>query len=136
MPLRPGGGRIAVDLGREFRALQLERLEFAIDRLVERGRRPCRAPCDSACGRRAVGGLGLHGGGLQRLEPVLAGIDQGDVGIVLARQRCEIVDRRHCICGRRAQREQPLLDALELGRIEIGGRARPLRDGRASPPTR
>ena len=35
--VRPGGGRVAVDLGRELRALELERLEFAIDRLVERG---------------------------------------------------------------------------------------------------
>ena len=37
--VRPGGGGIADDLGGKFRPLQLERLEFGIDRLVERAGR-------------------------------------------------------------------------------------------------
>ena len=92
--------------------------------------------CESVCGRSAITALGLRSGGLQRLELFLAGIDQCDVGIVFARQRREFIDRNVVFAARRAEREQPLLDALQFGRIEIGGAQAPLRDGRGFPPTR
>ncbi len=108
-------------MGREFRALQLERLEFAVDRLVERGRRLAARLAKAPAPQLRYAGLGLHGRCLQRLELVLAGVDQRDVGIVLARQRRKFIDRHVVFAARRAQREQPLLDALQFGRVEIGG---------------
>ena len=135
MPFGPCGGRIGVELGRELRAIELERLELGIDRLVERGRGL------AARFGQGIGGLAIRrrrpaGRRLQRLELVLAGIDQGDVGIVFARELREFIDRDIVFARRCAQREQPLLDALELGRIEIGCAQAQPQAARASRPAR
>ncbi len=71
--------------------------------------------------RSPIGGVGLRRGRLQRLELFFAGIDQRDIAVVLLRQRRKLVDRNVVFAAGGAQAEQPLLDALELGRIEIGG---------------
>ncbi len=73
----------------------------------------------SAALRNALSACG--GGRFQRLQLLLAGIDQADVVAIALRQRREIVDRHVVFAAGGAQREQPLLDALELGRIVIGG---------------
>ena len=75
---------------------------------------------DSFVGRRAVALVGLGGGGFQLLQLIRAGIDQRDVGGEFGGQRREPVDRRRIFARGGAQRKQPLLDALQLGRIEIG----------------
>ncbi len=75
---------------------------------------------DSVFGRLPVAGDGRLRLLLQRREPLGAGIDQRQVAFVAARQRRELVDRYIIFAAGRAQREQPLLDAFELGRIEVG----------------
>jgi hypothetical protein len=69
---------------------------------------------------RTVALVGLGGGGLEIFQPIGAGVDQRDVGGVFRGQRREAIDRRGIFARCRAQREQPLLDALELRRIEVG----------------
>ena len=49
--------------------------------------------------------------------------------LYLPRQRCKFIHRNVVFAARRAEREQPLLDALQFGRIEIGSAQAPLRDG-------
>ena len=123
MPFGPAAAAsltISVD---KFRPLQLERLEFAVHRLVERcGRLGARL--GERAGGGAIVGFGLRGRGHQRLEPLLAGVDQRDIGFVARRQRRQFVDRHVVFAPGRAQREQALLDAFEFGRIEIGGAQR------------
>ena len=95
---------------------------------------PLTALSSAACGlgarfRQRVGGFAVIGLGgarrrLQRLELLLAGVDQRDIGPVAGGERGQLVHRRIVFAACRAQREQPLLDALELGRIEVGGAQR------------
>ena len=128
---RPSGPSLsALDLGGELRALELERLEFGIDRLVERLRRA------AALRRQRLRRLAIARRGrlrllLQRGEPLGAGVDQRQIAGVAARQRRELVDRHIVLAPGGAQREQPLLDALELLRIVIGDARAPVRDARA-----
>ena len=75
---------------------------------------------ESFVGSRAITLVGLGGGRFQLLQLIGAGIDQRDVGGVFRRQRREAIDRRRIFARGGAQREQPLLDALEFGGIEIG----------------
>ena len=63
----------------------------------------------------------------RRFEPLQflrAGIERREIGGMLRAQRREIVDRDVVFAPRGAQREQPLLDAVELARIVIGGAQR------------
>ena len=131
--VRPGRGGIADDLGRELGALQLQWLQLGVDRLVEAGG-GLGARLGQGLGALAEIGLGLGGGGEQRLEPGLAGIDQRDVVIVLRRQRRQIVHRDGVFAARRAQREKPLLVAFEFGRVEIGRAQRLFEMRRGFPP--
>ena len=64
--------------------------------------------------------VGFGGRGLELLQLPGAGVDQRHVGGVFRGQRGEAVDRRGVFARRGAKREQPLLDAFEFGRIEIG----------------
>ena len=107
----------------EFRALELERLELAVDRLVEGGG-GLGARFGERLGRGAVIGFGRARRRLQAFKLLLAGVDQRDVGLVARGQRRQLVHRHVVFAPCRTQREQPLLDALELGRIEIGGAQR------------
>ena len=102
-----------------MRALELERLQFGIDRLVEflRGA-PARRR--QRFRRGAIARRRLLRLALQRGEPLGAGIDQGEVAVVAVRQRGELVDRHIVFAPGGAQREQALLDALQLGRIVFG----------------
>ena len=59
--------------------------------------------------------------------PRLAGIERGQLGFEPADQHRQIVDRDPVLAGERAEREQPLLGALELLRLE-GGRGERLLD--------
>ena len=116
----PSGPSFSLDdFGRELRALELERLQFGIHRLVELLR--------GASARRRQG----FGGGaiarrrflrfaLELCQLLGAGIDQREFGIVTLRQRGEIIDRHIVFAPGGAQREQAFLDALELLRIVIG----------------
>ena len=113
-----------------MRPFELERLELGIDRLVERRRRA------AARGRERLRGLPVARRDFARLllqlrEPLGAGVDQSEIGLVAARERAELVDRNVVFAPGGAQREQPLLDALELARIVVGGAQRLLRDARA-----
>src|SRR6202000_2516769 len=83
-PLRPRRLLVALHLGHEFRALQLQRREFGIDRLVELLRRlgPRRREFG---GRRRVAFVGLVRGFLELLQLIGAGIDQRDVGGIFRR---------------------------------------------------
>ena len=63
---------------------------------------------------------------LERGELLGAGVDQRQVGGMARGQRIEAVDRHVVLARRGTQREQPLLDALELARIVVGGRERRL----------
>ena len=117
--MRTGRRGVAGDLGREAGALELERLEFRIHRLVE---------LDGAL----TAALGQVGGGLfvtlrsrarlgiERREPLGPGIDEREVGGMARGKRGELVDRHIVFARGRAQRKQPLLDALELARIAVG----------------
>ena len=111
---------VGLDLGHEFGAFEFQRRQFGVDGLVELfgGLGPRRR---EFCRGRAVALVGLGGGGFQLLQLAGAGIDQRHVGGVFRGQRREAVDRRRIFARGRAQREQPLLDALEFGGIEIGG---------------
>ena len=68
--------------------------------------------------------MSLGGRFFQRGKPLGAGIDQSEVGCVFRRQRVEAVDRRIVFPACGAQREQPLLDALQFLRVVIGGSER------------
>ncbi len=113
------GGR--GDRGREPRLLELERLELGVHRLVE-GFRDLPAPFRKFCRRRRIAlgrGVRLL---LQRGEPRRTGIDQREVRRIARGERGKLVDRRHVFAAGSAQREQPLLDALELvGIVGRGG---------------
>ena len=119
MPCGPAACRLGRDLGGEFRALELERLELGVDRLVELvgGLAPRRR---ERGGRRAVTRLRLARRGFERGQPLGAGIDEAEIGGIARRQRVELVDRHVVLARRRPQREQPLLDPLELARIVVG----------------
>ena len=118
--LRPGIFRVRLDLGHELRALQLERREFGADRPVELlGRLGAR--CGELGGGGAVFAVGGRSGGLQPLQLPGAGIDGRDIGDEFRGQRGQAIHRRRIFARRGAQREQPLLDALQLGGIEVGG---------------
>ena len=82
-------------------------------------------------GGRAVARLGLACGGFERREPLGAGIDEAEIGGIARGERVEPVDRHVVLARRRAQREQPLLDALELARIVIGRAQRRIEMARA-----
>ena len=56
---------------------------------------------------------------LQCGEACGAGVDQREVGLVASPERGQMVDRRIVLAAGGAQREQALLDALELPRIEV-----------------
>jgi hypothetical protein len=58
-----------------------------------------------------------------------AGIDQVQIAGIARAQRREIIDRYVVFAAGRAQGEQPLLDALELGRIVVGCCKRALKIG-------
>ncbi len=110
---------VGLDLGHEFCALELERSEFGVDGLVEFfGRFLPRQR--QFLGGSGIARIGLDRGLLQLLQARGAGIDQHDIGGIFGGERGEAIDRRRIFARCRAQREQPLLDTLELGRIEIG----------------
>ena len=67
--------------------------------------------------------LGGADGRLQRLEPLLAGVDQRDIGLVAGGERGQFVHRRIVFAAGGAQRKQPFLNALELGWIESAARS-------------
>ena len=119
-PLRPRRGRIRIDLGHEFCALEFQRRQFGVDRLVEFFRR-LRARRRQFRSRRCETLVGLGGLLLQHLQAIRAGVDQRDIGGVFGGERGEPVHRRRIFARRGAQREQPLLDAFQLGRVEVGG---------------
>ena len=128
---RPSGPSPSpLDLGGELRPFELERLQFGIDRLVERRRRA------AARGGERLRGLPVARRNLARLllqlrEPLGAGVDQSEIGLVAAGERAELVDRNVVLAPCGAQREQALLHALELARIVIGGAQRLLEMARA-----
>ncbi len=70
------------------------------------------------CGGRE-GGSGSGGRGARRSEALAAGVDAGDARRDLGLQRGEAVDRHAVLAGRRAQREQALLDGLEAVALEL-----------------
>ncbi len=118
--VRTGGRRVGVDRGGEFRPFELERLQFAVDRLVEHlGDAP--PALRQRGGRAGIERRRLGGRLLERGETRGARIDQREVAGIAARQRRQIVDRRIVFASRRAQREQPLLEPLEHARILVGG---------------
>ncbi|MEY9230286.1 hypothetical protein ABIF78_002609 [Bradyrhizobium japonicum] len=117
--LRARRGLIGLDLRHELGAFELERRELGVDRLVELVRRLLPRH------RQFLGGSGIARVSLDRrllqlLQPRSTGIDQDDVGSVFGGKRGEAIDRRRIFARGGAQREQPLLDALELTRIEVG----------------
>ncbi len=57
----------------------------------------------------------------QGFELFLASIDQRNIGIVLTRQRCKLIDRDVVFSAGSAEGEEPLLNTFEFGRIEVGG---------------
>src|SRR6202045_176394 len=91
---------------------------FGIDRLVELLRRFCPRRRQLG-GRAAVAVVRFRRGHLQLFQLIGACIDQCDIGGILRSQRHKTVDRRRVFARRRAQREQPLLDAFKLGWIEV-----------------
>ena len=109
----------AVDLGGEFRPLELQRLELGIYRLVEllRGASPRRR---QRLRRRAIARGRLLRLALQRAEPLGAGVDQGEIAVVAAGERGKLVDRHVIFASGGAQREQALLDPIKLGRVVFG----------------
>ena len=116
--MRAGSARIALDLCREFRAIELERFEFTVHSLVER-RSGLGACLRERLRRGPIGGISLHRGGFQRLELFFAGIDQRDITVILLRQRRKLIDWNVVFATGGAQAEQPFLNAFKLGRIEI-----------------
>ena len=124
MRSRPSGPSFSLSIcGRELRALELERLELGVDRLVEllRGaaaRRRQRLRGLAIARRRRARFL------FQRDEAFGAGVDQRQVALVAAGERGKLVDRRVVFAPGGAQREQALLDAFELARIVVGGAQR------------
>ena len=119
-PLRAWRGHIALDLGRERRALQLQRRELGIDGLVELFGR-LHSHSGEFRRRSPEMTIGLCGRRFQLLQSFSTGVDQCDIGGVFGGERSEIIHRRRIFARGSAQREQALFDALELERIEIGG---------------
>ena len=118
----------ALDFGGECRPLELERLQLGIDRLVEL--LSGASACDGQrLRRRAIARSRCFRFALQRGEPLGAGIDQGEIAIVAVRQRGELVDRHIVFASGGAQREQTLLDPIELGRVVFGDPQRVLKLG-------
>ena len=117
--LRAGRNRIGFNLRGEPRAFELQRREFGVDRLVQFLRRldPRRGEFRRS---QRVTLVGISRRLFQLLQLIGAGIDQRDVGGVFGGERGKPIDRRRIFARGGAQREQPLLDALKLGGIEIG----------------
>ena len=70
--------------------------------------------------------------GLEPGDLAAAGLERGQIVGVFLRERRQALDRRGVFAAHRPQREQPLLAALELVRIEFAGLDRLLdRAGRA-----
>ena len=107
----------------EFRALKLERRKLGIDRLVELLRR-LEARRGKLGGRGDVELVGSVRRRFQFFQLIGAGIDQRHIRRIFGGERGKPIDRRRIFARGGAQREQPLLDALELGGIEIGGKQR------------
>ena len=75
--------------------------------------------------RLAVVSIARAGGLLlERAQPLLAGIEIGEVGGMESRSCGEVVDRHGILARRGAQRKQPLLGAFQQLRVEL---ARPHR---------
>jgi hypothetical protein len=113
-----GQARVAGDLGDEPRPLQLQGRQFAADGGVEFLRRRL------ARLRQRVGAAGVQLPGVARRlrqldEPRFSGVERGEIGGEFFGQRRQGLDRAGIFAPRAAQGEQPLLDALQLARIEI-----------------
>ena len=111
--------RLARDLGREFCALEFERLELRIDRLVElfgnlAARRRERG------GSSAIALRSLAGGGVEARQRLRAGIDAAEIGGIAGGKRIELVDRHIVLARGGAQGEQPLLDFFKLAWVVVG----------------
>ena len=124
MPFGPAAAASLAISVENFARSSLSGLSSPIDRLVERLTGLQARAFDKRVGRRAIVGFRSACGRLQRLELLLAGVDQRNIGFVSRRQRRQLIHRHVVFAARRAQREQPLLDAFEFGRIEIGGAQR------------
>jgi hypothetical protein len=117
--LRPRRVRVGFDLVMNFARSSFSGASSALTALLSfsadlvRGR-------GQLLGSRAIALVGLGRGGFQLLQPIRAGIDQRDVGDEFGGERRQPVDRRRIFARGGAQRKQPLLDALQLGGIEIG----------------
>ena len=70
--------------------------------------------------RRAIAGSRLSASRSSVGEPLGAGVDQGEIAVVAAGERGKLVDRHIVLASGGAQREQPLLDPIELGRVVFG----------------
>ena len=137
MPLRAGRGGIAGDLGREFRPLQLERLEFAVDRLVELRRRPSARACRQVCRPPRDSRLSAsRAAASSAFKPVRAGIDQRDVGFVARRQRRQFVDRHVVFAAPRRAARTAAPRCVRVRPDRNRRCAAPARDGCGLPPAR
>ena len=76
-----------------------------------------------------IGALGLLGGRGQGFQPLLALIDGLKIRGKSRHHFRQLIDGRRVFPRRRAQREQPLFDALQFLRVEIGQRQRGLEPG-------
>src|SRR5207244_1997495 len=110
-------GNAGLDLGDEARPVEPQRLELGVDRALERARgAPARRR--QSLRARAIALLGRARGRLEPGERLGPGVERGKVGGVARRERRELVDCDIVLAACRTQREQPLLDALELARVK------------------
>ncbi len=117
--MRPRRFGVGLDLRHEFRAFELERRQFGVDGLVEFFGGFCPHRRQFGC-RCAIAPVGLGRGCLQLFQLVGAGIDQRHIGGVFGGKRRQAIDRGRIFARGGAERKQPLLDPLQLGRVEIG----------------
>ena len=108
------------DPGDEPRLVELERRKLGQDLLIE-ARGGFLAGFAQGRGRACIGVTrGFRCGG-QFVEPRFALLERGKLGFEAGDKGRQIVNADPVLAGKRAEREQPLLGAFELMRLEGGG---------------